>query len=178
MLYEWPNQALPALPTICQFSPESISIVDGSFSIGAVSSGVLTANRAYLIPFHLEEPITITKLFCANGATASGNVDVGIYSSDFTKIISSGSTAQAGTNDLQVFDVTDTTIGPGDFYLAVALDNGTGTVFTQNLTVAIGRRSGLLQMASAFPLPATITPATISAGTCPLVGLRQGGTAI
>ena len=25
---------------------------------------------------------------------------------------------------------------------------------------------------------ATITPATISAGTCPLVGLRQGGTAI
>jgi len=177
MLYEWPNQALPSLPTITPLSPESLSL-NPVINVGSFASGVLTANRAYLIPFHLDEPITVTKLFCANGATASGNVDVGIYSEDFTKIISSGSTAQAGTNTLQIFDVTDTTIGPGDFYLAIAIDNGTGTIFNQNIGTTVSNREGLLQMASAFPLPATITPATTSAGVTPIVGLRQGGTAI
>lgn len=177
MLYEWPFQALPPLPTISPLSPESI-VLGASASLASFASAVLTANRAYLIPFHIEEPITVTKLFCANGATASGNVDVGIYSSSFVKLISSGSTAQAGTNVLQIFNVTDTIIGPGDFYLAIAIDNGTGTIFSQNIGTTIGNRIGLLQMASAFPLPATITPAAISSGTTPIVGLRQGGTVI
>lgn len=177
MLYEWPFQALPPLPTISPISTESI-VLGASATLSSFASAVLTANRAYLIPFHIQEPITVTKLFCANGATASGNVDVGIYSSSFVRIASSGSTAQAGTNTLQIFDITDITIGPGDFYLAIALNNGTGTIFSQNVGVTIGNRIGLLQMASAFPLPATITPATVSAGVTPIVGLRQRGTVI
>jgi hypothetical protein len=177
MFYEWPNQVLPSLPTICPLSPSSIAPGFSGTALATFASAALTANRAYLVPFHLEEPILVTKLFSANGATNVGNIDVGIYSDSFVRITSSGSTAQAGVNTLQVFNVTDVIIGPGDFYLAIAA-SGAATVFQANLGVPTANRVGMLQMASAFPLPATITPATVSAGTCPIIGLLQGGTAI
>jgi hypothetical protein len=53
-----------------------------------------------------------------NGATASGNMDVGIYDYAGTRLVSSGSTAQSGTSAFQDFDITDTLLGPGIFYLA------------------------------------------------------------
>ena len=91
----------------------------------AASATYVAANRAHYIPFVVSEPITVVQLFAYNGATASGNIDMGIYDAKGTKLVSIGSTAQAGTNALQTFDITDTVLGSGRFYLAVAMDNAT-----------------------------------------------------
>lgn len=179
MMYEFPNQGLPVGPTIATLSIECLGAEVGSSVQNYASAAYPAANRAYYIPFHLDEPILVTKLFCANGATVSGNVDMGIYDSNFTRIVSIGSTVQAGTSALQAFDITDTLIGPGDFYLAIALDNATGTIYNgTNPTLPVVQAAGILMQASAFPLPANATPVTSSATTVPLVGLRTKGTAL
>ena len=113
-----------------------------------------------------------------NGATVSGNVDMGIYSAGFTKIGSSGSAAQSGTNALQAVDITDTWIGPGDFYFGIACDNTTATFFANNAGVPLLQAAGGLMQASAFALPANATPITVSNGTVIVCGLRQGGAAL
>jgi len=177
MYYEWPNQVMPALPTICSVSPDAIGIAVAPISLTTIGGSNATANRAYLIPFHLAEPILVTKLGLANGAVPAGNIDLGIYDSNFTRIVSSGSTAQAGVSVAQWIDITDTIIGPGDFYLALACSTISPFV-SITLATPTANRSGMLQMASAFPLPATITPATIASGVLPMIGLRQGGTAV
>lgn len=130
------------------------------------------ANRAIFVPFRTAVPILVRQLFNCNGATASGNIDVGIYDRVGTRLVSAGSTAQAGTSVLQVFNVTDTLIGPGQFYFAVALDNTTGTITRQAPPNVLQTRAlGLVQMASAFPLPATATFATVANVHIPLCGL-------
>ena len=173
-----PYRGLPALPTIHTLSLEAIGLGLGVAFTAAASATYAFTNRAHLIPFHINFPITVTKLFSVNGATASGNIDVGIYSADLTRIVSAGSTAQAGTNAVQVFDITDTILGAGDFYLAIAMDNTTGTVFRATGGVANMRRAGMLQMNTAFPLPTTITPASVTQSFAPMIGLRQRGTVL
>ena len=139
----------------------------------APSSGTfVAANRAVYIPFRIPAPMVVTQLFSMNGAAVSGNIDVGIYDKDGTRLVSSGSTAQAGTSTIQAFNITDTLIGPGQFYLAVAMDNATGTLLRIFLFPANGTKvMGVAQQASAFALPATATFATESSGYFPMIGL-------
>ena len=128
--------------------------------VAAASAVWPSANRALYIPFWLPTPITAVQMFSYNGATASGNIDVGIYAEDGTRIVSAGSTAQAGTNALQAFDITDTLIGPGRYYLAIAMDNTTGTLFQAAYAARFMAGHGCFTQASAFPLPAVATFAT------------------
>ncbi len=131
-----------------------------------------SANRALFIPFRIYQPITAVKMFTVNGAAASGNIDIGIYNADGTKLVSSGSTAMSGTSAMQVFDITDTQFGPGLFYLALAVDNVTAAFIRRGTSGTITNRfAGLLHQASAFPLPATATFASYSAAYIPLFGL-------
>lgn len=145
-------------------------------SVAPTSSAFPAANRAILYPFYLSEDITVTQLWAYNGATASGNIDVGIYDSAFARQISSGSTAQSGTNVLQVFDVTDTPLTAGQYYMAVAMDNATGTLFRQAQQAEFMRSIGCFQMASAFALPSTITPAAVTSNYVPHVGWTRKTT--
>jgi hypothetical protein len=174
----FPNNALEPLVTIHTFSLESLGFGITSYSSGAAwnnlgSSTWIAANRALFIPFVITKPTLIKQLFVLNGAAVSGNIDVGIYDAAGTKIVSSGSTAQAGTTVIQSFDVTDTMLAPGQYYFAVALDNSTGTL----LRVTVGgsgyrqQELGMAQQSTAFPLPATATFATIASDYIPVVGL-------
>jgi hypothetical protein len=153
-------------------SPYSILSVGGqaggSFNVG--SAAWVAANTAIFIPFRLSSAMLMKLLFVYNGSSVSGNIDVGIYAKDGTKLVSSGSTAQAGTSAFQTFDIADTLIGPGVFYLAAVMDNGTGHTTRLTPGVAIGRLLGAAQMATAFPLPATATLAALTASYWPLVG--------
>lgn len=164
------------LPTITPFSQESV-ISTAAFGLNNFASGAYTAaNLALYIPFRLQHPIVVTKLFSSNGATASGNIDVGIYSADFTRVVSSGSTAQSGTDLNQLFDIADTLLGVGDFYLAVAMNNNTGTLYRTTSTFNILRVAGMLRQTSAFPLPAVATPVALTASYTPMFGLLWGRT--
>lgn len=169
---EWPASYAQPMGghVISASSPESLGVALVGIT-GQASASWPVANTAYFVPFVLSRAITIAQMFCLNGTAVSGNVDVGIYSADGARLVSSGSTAQSGTSTIQLFDIADTTIGPGQFYLAMVMDNTTGTHgrFAPAAS-AVGRALGVLEMASAFPLSATVTFAALSSASIPMVG--------
>ena len=149
----------------------------GAWGAGTASAVYPAANLAIYAPFRIAAPIVVTDLWCVNGATASGNVDIGIYDGAGNKIVSAGSTAQSGTSTIQTFNITDTLLGGGLFYLAIALDNTTGTFLRFAPSAPVGRIIGLAQQASAFALPATATFATFAQTYLPNMGLSTTGAA-
>lgn len=135
-------------------------------SIGGPMAGMLTAqnlstwpaaNLAIFIPFRVYQIYTAVKMSWING-TVSGNIDVGIYDAQGDRLVSLGSTAMSGASAIQTGDITDTTLKPGLYYMAMAVDNTTATFrrFT-SATVAGTAGLGLLQQATAFALPSTAT---------------------
>lgn len=143
----------------------------GTFMSAASSATYPAANRAIAIPFRTPDPFIVKQLYACNGATVSGNIDVGVYDLAGTRIISAGSTAQAGTSVLQVFDVTDTLIGAGAYYIVVAMDNTTGTLFRQNHNTHQSKFFGMTTVESSFSLPATLTFGTAASGYSPFMGV-------
>lgn len=143
--------------------------------VGPATAAWPSASRAIFLPLEIQESITVAYAGVNNGGTVSGNFDVGIYSFAGSLLVSSGSTAQAGTSDVQNVNLADTLLTPGVYYLALVLDNTTGTVIrwnslsTQWLTVA-----GVQEMASAFPLPSTATFANPSSAYLPSLTLIPG----
>lgn len=164
----WPNYAHPVLTmTPSHVGAMGLELTSAGSLATAIAASVAypTANLAFFHSIWVPTPCTIVQMFAYNGATVSGNIDVGLYAMDGTRLVSSGSTAQAGTNVLQAFDVTDTTIGPGEYYLAIAMDNTTGTLFRFAPGIRLIRPLGCLSQASAFALPATATFAALSGGS-------------
>ena len=139
-------------------------------SITLASATWTSANVAIYVPFSISSPRLIRKLFWQNGTAVSGNVDCGIYDSAGTKIVSTGSTAQSGTSAIQSVDITDTMLGPGQYFLALAMDNTTATTIRASINSVRVKMYGIFQQATAFPLPATATFATNTGGYLPFFG--------
>ncbi len=139
-------------------------------------SGTFTANLAVYVPLIAVERILISQLFWTNGGTVNGNTDVGIYSFDgTTKLGSTGSTLNAGTNAQQVVNVTDFSIGPNQrYWLALSSDSGTQTYFRNAIIVAGLDLLGIKQQTSAWSsgLPSSATFATPSVAYLPLFGYK------
>lgn len=139
------------------------------------SSAWPAANRAVFVPFRIGQPMIVDRLFVWAGGTQAGtnNVDLGIYDAYETLIVSTGSqTYNGGVNVYNSFNITDTTIGPGLFYLACALDTNTDTTFRVAMpTAAVGQAMGVTQQASAFPLPRLATFASFASTLIPIIGL-------
>lgn len=166
----------PADPTPFIISPASRLSLGSELAAHAIaapgSAAWPSANLAIYVPFVLAESVTVVKLWWNNGAAVSGNVDVGIYNSSLTRLISAGSTAQATANVLQAADVTDTAMGPGQFYMALACDNTTAEFVRWSVaTTPIARGWGMAQQATAFALPDPAVPVVSTSGYLPLFGL-------
>lgn len=121
--------------------------------------------------------MVVAQLWVMNGATASGNLNLGLYDIAGTRLVVSGSTAQSGTSAVQLTNVTDTSVGAGVYYVALVMDGTTGTAFrfappTAGLCACIG----IAQQASAFSLPATATFASAANAYVPLVGITDRST--
>jgi hypothetical protein len=134
------------------------------------------ANQALFFPFELFKATQFVRLYNYNGGAVSGNVDIGIYTEDGTRIVSTGSVAVSGTNVNQAHTI-DVTLAPGRYYLGMAHD-GTSTSFY--FTSAVGARQhiprvlGVREMAAAFPLPATATlTAYTTTYTFPIFGASR-----
>jgi hypothetical protein len=106
----------------------------------------------------IQQRVTVLEMACKNFATVAGNVDVGIYSEAGTRLVNSGSTAQAGTSTIQKVGIADTTIGPGTYFFALTASNTTAT-FSGNATSSALHRASYRQAetTAAFGLPATAT---------------------
>lgn len=130
-----------------------------------------TANKVFYLPFRAPTALIVQQMFISNGAV-SGNVDVGIYTKDGTRLVRSGSTAQAGASVLQTFNITDTLIGFGEYYMAVTLDNNTGELQRRSLTVPLPTIAGvLIETTGAFGLPAVASFTSAVDAYLPFMGL-------
>jgi len=142
---------------------------------GACSSAAWpTTNRAYFFPFVLTTTRTYVLAIWANGATVSGNVDLGIYDTDGTRKTSTGSQAQSGTSVNQKFTLASAlTLAPGRYFMAMSVDNTTATVIRATCSAPSGRVCGSQMMDSAFVLPATATFARYAGSHIPLFGFSE-----
>lgn len=169
------EQEVKPLVTIHRDSIEmngSNLLTAGAGMLTAASATWPTANRAIYMYFAVQTPITVTKLFCYNGAVVSGNVAMAIFDAVGTRIVTTGSVAQAGTNALQEFDITDTVLFPDLYILGLQCDNTTATFFrTQLGATYLALGAAVTGGAPTFPFPATVTVALVNADYVPLVGL-------
>jgi hypothetical protein len=132
------------------------------------------ANRAFYFPFVVEDGDFVASKFILRNATpVSGNFDVGIYNAKYARLVSSGSTAHTGTNQIQQITITDTPLMPGQYFMALVFDNNTAFLLTTSVSVSsvIANTWGVRQEVSAFPLPATATPTAMTANYFPALTL-------
>jgi hypothetical protein len=130
------------------------------------------SNLALYIPLRISEPISVVKAGWRNGATATGHIDVGVYDINGNRLVSSGSTLQSGANALQVVNLASTALGIGRYWLAMACDLNTATVFaTTTFAAALLSGFGVKEQTTAFPLPATMTDVSATGTRFPFVGL-------
>lgn len=167
--------------------PKVVDIVKGivsPMSTNSIRSGTPTltnsvaiawpsANLAIYVPFRVADTTTFVKIFWLNGATIAGNVDVGIYDSEGNRLVSSGSIAHAGASVLQTIDITDTTLQPGLYYMAMSSDSTTATIQAVNALAIQLRLAGVYSQASAFPLPATATFTGTASNPAPILLLTR-----
>lgn len=136
-----------------------------------------TANMAFFIPFYVEMPEQILEIFWVSGTTpGTTNFDLGIYRDDGTRVVSLGATAAVSTTDIIQpaggGDIADAVLMRGRYYMAMSSAATTLTVRALSQAVGLFRAIGMRQMASAHPLPATATFASIgTTNFMPIMGL-------
>lgn len=147
-----------------------------NISIALASAAWPTTNKILYCPIRVPSPLTVLQMYTNNGTTVSGNVDVGIYTLDGTRLMNSGSVAQSGTSAIQTINTTDVTIGPGVFYLALQVSNTTATfVRGAPLVAQMSAYGVLMEAAGGFGLPALATFATAVDAYFPPFGLVAAG---
>lgn len=168
---------IPPLPLhISTMSEQGVRPSTTRPSIGSITWPV--ASTAFYYPIVLPWPYPVARVWWVNGsAVTSTNMDFGIYSESGARIYSSGSTAESGTSAVQYVDATDFILGPGVYYFALACSTitancgGQGT--TASTTVIQMRMQGVLQEASALPLPANMTPSAATNACWPYCGITR-----
>lgn len=156
----------------------------GAFEFTRIAGGVAVAsitwpvaNTAFYVPLWIPWTYPVRRVFWVNGTSVTSvNMDLGIYSSAGERIYSTGSTAQVGASAVQYVDPTDFTLSPGRYYMAVACSSTTanrGGQGTTAPTVPRIRLGGVLQEASALPLPNTMTPSAVANACVPFCGFTR-----
>jgi len=154
-----------------------------ALQITPASAAYPAANRAYYVPFTIQRQATALQMWTYNGATASGKVDVGIYDSAGNRLVDIGiATNQAGTTTLQFYNLTDTVLVPGVYYMAVQKDDAVGTFFRYATSVktVYGAMGLLAQDVGSFGLPSTATMTEeqgTATGYLPIFGIQIATTA-
>jgi hypothetical protein len=136
------------------------------------SAGWSSGNRAIYIPFALPSPFVVRSIWCHNGATAAGNIDLGVLGLDGSLIFSIGTTAQAGTNTFQIVTVTERVLAPGAYYFACVASTSSSTFFRHTYGTAARLVGGILQAASQLPLTTLPTFAT-TGDNVPVMGIAS-----
>lgn len=145
-----------------------------------------TADMGVYVPFSLNRKATVKKLYHFNGATVgTDTIDVGIYAADGdglpgVRAVSAGPATTAGASAWQEFDVADTELAPGLYYLAAVMSGVTdkSTSLASTLEIAESRRHSIFQQAiGSGTLPATAAPAIITAQRMiPQLALNRSAT--
>lgn len=171
------------LPTVTPWHHESLGgdLATGSIgNIAGSSTAWPASSLALFVPFVLAAPVSIGQAFTSNGASTGDSIDLGIYTSDFRRLVSTALQAQSGTSALQVFGLTTTQFGPGRFFMAISVNGTTSTLIARAPTAAFMRAMGCFQQdlsgaGTPGTLPATATPAAVANAYLPVFGLGRAG---
>lgn len=173
----------PMLPTITPWHWDSIEadIADtASGSIVGTSVVWPASSLALFVPFVLQQRVLIGQLFTSNGGATGDSSDLGIYTDDFRRLVSTGLQAQTGTTTLQKFTVTAVGIGPGRFYMAMCVNGTTSAYIQRAMPATFLQAAGCFQVdlsgeSTPGTLPTTVTPATIANAYLPVFGIGLNG---
>lgn len=134
MTYYAPARA-PAPPYVSSFSSCALAywITDPSSATNA------SANYAVFQVVIVPSACVARRVWWANGAVVAGNVSVAIYASTGTlipgaKLVECASTAQSGTAEIQFAGITDTTLPPGLYFIALVCSDASATIFRSSLS--------------------------------------------
>lgn len=158
------------------YGPSSLVHEHCAINNTAASLAWPAANRAIYVPFLIETAVTATLIGWKNGATVNNganDMDVGIYSESGTRLVSQGGTiTQTPINTAQTADITDTTLPPGVYYLAMCVSNTTSTFFRSQPSALALQMCGVQQQAvGAVALPAPATFANPASAYVPLMSV-------
>ena len=131
-----------------------------------------TANLLIHVPITIGEPIVVAQFFWHNGAGPSGNSDAGIYDeAGSNKLVSTGSTANSGSSQLQVTNITDYLLRGGRYWLSFGCDD-TSPFQRANPVVELCDAMGVKQHSGGYSsgLPSTATLNTPTVGNIPIYG--------
>lgn len=139
-----------AIDSIPQFFPYL------PFSPLHTSGNPWTANQASLFPFWVPGEISVDGMATLI-TVSSGNVDLGIYDKNGTRVVSTGSTASPGTGG-QRFSFSPVTLIPSlsPYWLAFAANNSTIQIVLLANTAGSPSLFRALIFNSSFPLPASL----------------------
>lgn len=154
-------------------SRESVGPNLRGFGVTAPASTAWPANDlAIYVPLTIQRTVTLIQAFVSNGATVSGNFDVGLFGASGTKLVSTGSTAQAGVSTIQTVNTTDYIATPGRYYLGLSVSTTVATVIAHGSgTAVVGAALGLAQEALVgVALPTTATFAQFAQTMIPHFG--------
>ena len=176
---DWPNAmgGLPSSAGRAVYGTQSQLL--GASRAQTASVAWPSANLAIFVPVLLGERCIAYKMVVGAGSTAAGNFDVGIYDSGGNRLVSSGATAK-GASVEHVADITDTVLGPGLYYLAMAAD-GTNNYSMVNpsgtspIPLQKARLYGTLEAASSYTLPSTATMVARTTAPVPLIAVLTRG---
>ncbi len=161
--------------TLSPLSQESLGDELAALACAAPSSAAWpTANKAIFIPFTLEESILVDQLWWYQGAAATDNIDIGIYTEGAVKLVSTGALA-AGTISVVNAQALVNALGidPGRYYFAVSCAGTTIALFrTATGSIETQRALGVMQMLAAHPLPSVATLVKVATTDyIPIIGL-------
>jgi hypothetical protein len=151
----WPQQIFPMM------SPHVRKLGHG-WVLNHSSGTIESANRAIYYPLFLPSGCTVRRVWWANGSSVSASytIAVGIYADSAygpgAKLVS-GSAAQGTASQVQFVDVTDTTLPPALYWLAIHSTNASATIM-RNQPAAGSDATYRFQEATGGTLPATATP--------------------
>lgn len=164
-------------PCIATHSINALGIPFAALGQGSPSNAAWpAASDAIFIPFHIDRPMLARRMYMANGNVAGNTVDMGIFTKNGARIVSSGSAAQTGASALQFFDITDTWLSPDQYYMAAVINGTTGTTHRFNPSIILCQQLGVLKATSAYLLPASVTLATVTAAYVPIIGIEAANT--
>ncbi len=165
----------PINAVISSHSRFSYGAIQVEFNVSAIPATATwpTANLGLFIPFFLPCRFVLRRMFCLNGSAVSGNIDLGVYSMDGSKIVSAGSTAHSGTSTVQIVTVTETVLAPGRYYMALSCSNTTSQFLRQSIGVLGAQNGGIVQAATQVPLANLPTFASPSNTFIPVFGISS-----
>ncbi len=145
-------------------SPECMGTELACRGVGPSVGAWPGSNLAFYIPFVVHRPFTADVMAVQIGTAAGTNhADVGLFDTGGNKMVTMGSTVVPNTAGMFAFDITDTTLNPGVYYMGMSADNTTDTFLrSASLTVTVLGGAGVLCQTTAFPLPSPATFASLA----------------